>query len=1086
MQKLIHVILAFCLTSFAFSQDKLAMVELKDLYGKKIPTALIQTVTVDFKNITLEKALSTLANQNNLRLNYNREKLPLNETVTLQLSNVYLIEALMSILETTGTKLYFSPEGQLVLEGGGSSKPSDNKSNSRISGKITGLILDAATGEPLPGANVLIKGTSIGAASNMDGKFTILKINPGNYIIVVRYIGYKDVDIPVNLKPGETITKNIELEYAAIKGEMVEITAQAEGQIEAINQQLAARTIKNVVAADKIQEIPDVNAAESVARLPGISIIRSGGEGTKVSIRGMEPKYNVMMVNGVRMQSTSGSDRSVDLNMISSNLLTGIEVTKAATADMDADAVGGTVNLRIGKAKPGFHSNFTMQGGYGSVADTYGNYKMTANLSNRFFNDKLGIQIAASADEYDRSADALSASYEINEEETKIQGLSIIDLSSVTITDTKTTRWRKGGGIILDYHLPNGNLVLNNFYSKLSGESISMTNSLALQGSQFTSYTTASDASDGGGTKVYSNALQGEFDLLGMKMDFSISNSVSDMYNPGSLQMKVIAEQDQAGFETSLIEKAVEATPSEFLNSITMYDGKLRTKDLQSSASDIINIERNAVINFNIPYRFSNFITGDLKFGGKYRYQKRENDVTVNYIHPDRHKPSQVFTQMMMDSLWTELGLMLDDTGNGIRASLFEDPYYDVGNFLSGKEGVDKFFYTGSIEQMEHYEALAIQYNHFFLRPQESNQNDYKYRAHLSAFYFMTEMNLGKHIMFMPGVRYENFETNYWAWETTYYGPEWYDYNNEEVTSNRQKEHWFPQMHLRFKPVDWFDIRLASTRTIIYPDYNAFSPYYYYDQGSPSIDFGNIELKPALVQNYDIYTSLYDNHIGLFTCGYFYKEIDDLIASFSFKTKDLAKMYYRIDEIHPTKNTSVHTWINLDATTFVRGIELDWQTNFWYLPSILRGLVFSINYTHQKSETQFPYQTMKKEGTGIWAKSVFVDSSRTVRMPYQANDILNTTLGYDYRGFSARLSFLFQGNMLGSPNIREELESYTDDFFKWDLNVVQKLPWNGLSLYCNVMNINNEPDRRYVSKLELLSYAGYFGRTADIGIRYRF
>ena len=951
-----------------------------------------------------------------------------------------------------------------------------------VSGTIVGTVTDSTSGEPLPGANVFLKGTYIGSSTNVDGEYRIPKVPPGSYTLIVKYIGYKEASLPIKVKAGASITQNIVLEYAGIEGEMIEITAQAEGQIAAINQQLAARTIKNVVASDRIQEIPDVNAAESVARLPGISIIRSGGEGQKVAIRGMAPKYNIMQVNGVRMQSTDPTDRSVDLNMISSNILSGIEVTKAVTADMDADAVGGTVNLKIGKAETGLHSNFSMQGGYGSVADAYGNYKATGLISNRFFDDKLGIQVAASIDEFDRSSDALSASYEINEEETKIQGLSVIDLSSVVITDTKTTRKRKGGGLILDYELPIGTLIFNNFISNLSSEYISMQNSLDVQGSQFNSYTSAGD---GNKTTVYSNALQGEFELFGMKMDFSLSNSVSKQDVPGNLRMRVIPEQDQAGFETELGVAAVAATPSEFLNSITIYNGKLRTKRLESLERDIVETERDAVLNFSLPYSFTSFVTGNFEFGGKYRYHKRENDETQYFINPDRHMPSQVFTHMMKDSLWTDLGLVLDDTGNGIRAFLFEDPDYDVGHFLSGKEDVDEFFYTGSIDKMKHYEALATQYGYFFKDPQYSNQNDYSYEGNLSAFYVMTEMNLGKYIMFMPGIRYENFETDYFAYETTFFGPEWYDFSNEEVTSNRKIEHWFPQMHLRVKPVDWFDIRLASTRTIIYPDYRAFSPYYYFSRGTPSISLGNTELEPAIAQNYDLYTSLYENHIGLFTCGYFYKEIDDLITSFSFQTKDAEKINNKID-MHPTKNTHVSTWINLGSKTFVRGFEVDWQTNFWYLPPILRGLVLNINYTKMRSETSYPYQVLVKEGTGIWAKTTLIDTTRTGRMPHQPNDILNTTIGYDFRGFSARLSFVFQGNVLGGIAHREELDSFTDDFYRWDLIVNQKLPWDGFQLYCNFINITNQPDRNYTSILELLSYAGYYGRTADIGIRYKF
>ena len=76
-------------------------------------------------------------------------------------------------------------------------------------------------------------------------------------------------------------------------------------------------------------------------------MIRSAGEASKVVIRGLEPKFNAITINNVRIPSTAYDDRSVDLSMISTDMLSGIEVYKAITPDMDAEAVGGVVNLKI-------------------------------------------------------------------------------------------------------------------------------------------------------------------------------------------------------------------------------------------------------------------------------------------------------------------------------------------------------------------------------------------------------------------------------------------------------------------------------------------------------------------------------------------------------------------------------------------------------------------------------------------------------------------------------------------------------------------------------------------------------------------
>ena len=73
--------------------------------------------------------------------------------------------------------------------------------------------------------------------------------------------------------PEREVTQNFELNYATIEGKTVEVTAQARGQMDAINRQLEkAKSIKNIVSSDRIQELPDANAAEAVARVPGVSI----------------------------------------------------------------------------------------------------------------------------------------------------------------------------------------------------------------------------------------------------------------------------------------------------------------------------------------------------------------------------------------------------------------------------------------------------------------------------------------------------------------------------------------------------------------------------------------------------------------------------------------------------------------------------------------------------------------------------------------------------------------------------------------------------------------------------------------------
>ena len=149
---------------------------------------------------------------------------------------------------------------------------------------ITGFVKDAKNGNLLVGANVFIVGTSLGASAREDGQYKINNVKPGTYSVKASYIGYVTTEDSVTITDTD-INLDFNLSYTTIEGKEVNVTAQAKGQMDAINRQLNARSIVNIISSDRIQELPDANAAESVARVPGVSIKREGGEGNKVVIR---------------------------------------------------------------------------------------------------------------------------------------------------------------------------------------------------------------------------------------------------------------------------------------------------------------------------------------------------------------------------------------------------------------------------------------------------------------------------------------------------------------------------------------------------------------------------------------------------------------------------------------------------------------------------------------------------------------------------------------------------------------------------------------------------------------------------------
>ena len=321
-------------------------------------------------------------------------------------------------------------------------------------GKLTGKVVDAINKDPMPGANVYLQGTAIGATTDFDGNYRIANIPVGKYEVVISFLGYKKLTVPVEIIGGKTLEVNGELSWDVYDlGEEITVTGQLEGQAQAINQQVNSDQIVNIVSEQKIKELPDANAAESVGRLPGVAVQRDGGEASKLMIRGLDPKFANISVNGIQIPSTGAEERDVDLSLISQSTLTGIELYKALTADQDADAIAGVVNLVTGKARDKEEISVSLFGIYSGLTESAKQYKVSAQYNNRFFNGLLGVQAGINAEHRDRNREKYEDTWNLSENSSGQIEKSIHDLG-IQYDDEK--RGRYGANLNLDINTPDG------------------------------------------------------------------------------------------------------------------------------------------------------------------------------------------------------------------------------------------------------------------------------------------------------------------------------------------------------------------------------------------------------------------------------------------------------------------------------------------------------------------------------------------------------------------------------------------------------------------------------------------------------
>ncbi|MCR9066553.1 MAG: TonB-dependent receptor plug domain-containing protein, partial [Cytophagales bacterium] len=258
----------------------------------------------------------------------------------------------------------------------------------------------------LPGATIAIG--DLATISNEDGKFILSNLIPGESKIKITYIGYQAIDEPVQITTGINQKDYTLSSGLVLNQEVIVLGDRLKGQAKALNQQKTNANITNVVSADQIGRFPDANIGDALKRIPGITMQNDQGEARDIIIRGMAPQLNAVTLNGERIPSAEGDNRKVQMDLIPSDMIQTIQVNKAVLPNMDADAIGGSVNLVTRKAPNDLRVSTTLGSGVNLLSDKP-IYNGAIVLGNRIFNDKLGFVLSGSYNNHNFGSNNLEA-----------------------------------------------------------------------------------------------------------------------------------------------------------------------------------------------------------------------------------------------------------------------------------------------------------------------------------------------------------------------------------------------------------------------------------------------------------------------------------------------------------------------------------------------------------------------------------------------------------------------------------------------------------------------------------------------------
>jgi TonB-dependent receptor len=985
---------------------------------------------------------------------------------------------------------------------------------SQAQGKLTGVIKDSSSNSKLVGANVFIMGTSLGASTTINGQYLITDIPVGPQKIKISYIGYTPKIIDVEIVDNRILQLDVEISVQVLEGEEVVITGQASGQISAINQQVSSNTIINVVSEEKLKELPDANAAETIGHLPGVSILRSGGEANKIILRGLDSKFTSITINGVKVPATDETSRGVDLSMFSQTSLAGIELFKALTPDKDGDAIAGSVNLVTKKAPEVRVIRSDFEGSYNNLMESAKQYELSLFYGERFFDNVLGLQFAGALENRIRSNERVSVNYSFNQ---GFAGDYFINDFLLEFTDE--SRKRGGLSLLLDINTPDGGVIrINNVYGSTSRDYFLSTRDYpALGGGNQDGNPEYTYREREQNIETFNGSIRGDNYLWGLNLAWGLAFGQSSAEYPYDYEMIFV---EPSGMNPV---PAFRSNPEQLINYAINNFSAANLYWTNYRSQHNYDKERTAFMDIGQSFVISNFFSGEVKGGGKYRTKDRSNDRTedftpyylgrwMNYERvPDGTFREKDFTGTPFEDWWRAGGgsISVDQffnsyTDRSIFDSYLLNPLIDQDRLRAwwdlNRYGVNS---SGSTQPnaQEVWANPLIQYD------------DYNITERVLAGYLMATLNFGQELTVLGGARVETEDNDYIAsYMPTSVGGFPVTANTiRDTSSSASGTIWLPNLNISYRPADFVNIRAAVYKALSRPDFNMRLDRFIggrpAEVGSQQLIYvGNPELKSAEAWNYELNTSFFGNEIGLISFSVYYKEINYMYHMLNnFNTaaerdangvlQDSIMMFFGIDWKSQMATSAYNLTLpyNSPDPTKVWGFEFEQQINFHFLPGLLKNIVLSYNFSLINSETTVYMSrivtTVDSSGPFPIYRSKNILVTKTEKLEGMPEFLGNVSLGYDIDGFSGRVSVFHKGEHNVSFSATGINDQITNAFTRVDLALRQKIT-DWLSLYLNVNNITNVEDGSSLTSRQygytLFDQSEQYGTTADLGITLQF
>lgn len=669
---------------------------------------------------------------------------------------------------------------------------------------------------------------------------------------------------------------------AGLAASSVVITGQRAVLAKSIAAQDKADNIINVLSSDDIGSLPDKNAAEALARMPGVSVQRDQGEGRYITVRGLGPDLNAVTINGAVVPSPEAGRRAVALDVLPAGLVRSLEVSKTLVPEQDANSLGGTVEVKSLSAFDLPGSLLSVHGAVSRDQNTHQDSSSAGLLwASRFGDGKFGVAVGLSGEKRKFGSDNVETGSAWDGER----------LSGFELRDYLPVRERRAAALNLDYRPAAGNSwFLRSFLSRFSDDEVR-------------DRITVSNVSGGALTEGTPASARLERRLRQRKYTQEIQSFVlGTQQKLGDWQLDVQAGRSKADEDTPEALNDGRFRGNANFAGVSFTNGQRPTLQAPASAYDPASYSLNAItlqqrysedsehhLRLDLGHEFAlGELRSHLKFGAKASRREKSND-TNQWSYSAKAVGGNLsmagfVREQQLDYPFGRIGAALDP--DAIRARV---------------AGLDRAA-----------ARLAT----------ESAINDFTLNEDIDAAYFQNTISQGDWRL-LAGVRAEH----------TAFEARGVRANGSSITPlerSRSYTDWLPSLQLRYDLDRDTSLRAAWTNSVVRANFSQLAPGVALASATEAT-IGNPDLAPLKSHNFDLGLERMIGNDGAVSAYLFYKDI----KNFTYTTNLAGSGQW-------AGYTSAVTYANGDIAK-VKGIELSWQQPLRMLPAPFNGLLVGVN-----------------------------------------------------------------------------------------------------------------------------------------------